>query len=223
MFIIKLCSWKSQRCKCTARWCPGHSGRHHSNWRLVSKVFLCMGAISISLVPISESVKPSCSSNQCARRPILHEILADHQKSTQTMPIVPGQHQKAHNDVNNIPHHNHTTYFLRGWSMSTSTQSTTFRTLKASPPARLCPPLRHLINWLSMTGGPLPGQWRGRGKDQRSRRERARALPLAPCQQGPRAVHSSRKLQSQQHTHALHTDDWARPHVKLANLSPTGY
>ena len=47
----------------------------------------------------------------------------------------PGQYQK-----DDIPHHSHTTHFLRGWSKSTSTQSTTFHTLTASPPARLCPP-----------------------------------------------------------------------------------
>ena len=58
------------------------------------------------------------------------------------------------------PHHNHTTHVLRGWSKFTFTQSTTFHTLTASPPARLCPPFH--LGPPNRTGRPLPGQ-RGRG------------------------------------------------------------
>ena len=76
------------------------------------------------------STAPPCSS----RRPILQEILTEaHRKSTNTANSTaqPGQHQKAKNDVDDIPpcHHSHTTHFLRGWSKSTSTQSTTLHTL----------------------------------------------------------------------------------------------
>ena len=51
-----------------------------------------------------------------------------HWKSTNnaTSTEQPGQHQKAQNDISDIPshpHHNHTTYFVRGWRKSTSTQS----------------------------------------------------------------------------------------------------
>ena len=75
--------------------------------------------------------------NCSSRRPILQEISTDHPKSTNNANNTeqPGQHQKAHKDVDDIPPT--TTHFLRGWSKSTSTQSTTFHTLKASPPARL--------------------------------------------------------------------------------------
>ena len=64
-----------------------------------------------------------------------HSILSNYQKPTgspQTMP---------QNDVDEIPHHNHTTHFLRGWSKSTSTHSHT-------QPNSL----------LHLTGGPLPGK-----------------------------------------------------------------
>ena len=79
---------------------------------------------------------PSCSS----RRPILQKILTEaRRKSTNNANTTaqPGQQQKAHNDVDAIPphlQHNHTTQFLCG------SPSTTFHTLTASPPARLCLP-----------------------------------------------------------------------------------
>ena len=38
---------------------------------------------------------------------ILQEVLTDHWKPTNT---------NAHNDVDDIPYHSHTTHFLRGWS-----------------------------------------------------------------------------------------------------------
>ena len=78
---------------------------------------------------------PSCFS----RRHVLQQISTDHWKSTNNAYTTaqPGQHQKAQNDVNGIPPHNNTTHFLRGWSKYTST---TFYTLTASPPDRLCLP-----------------------------------------------------------------------------------
>ena len=63
-------------------------------------------------------------------------------RSPQTMPIV--QHSlvniKRHTMMSMTFHHNHTTHFLRGWSESTSTQSTTFHTLTASSLCHLGPP-----------------------------------------------------------------------------------
>ena len=99
----------------------------------------------------------------------------------------PEAHRKSTNNANNTalddipphPHHNHITHFLRGWSKSTSTQSTT---LKASPPARLCPQL-HLDRRASARSLE--------GRDTRSKvtpREGAHSLA-----RGPRAMHSPKK------------------------------
>ena len=54
-----------------------------------------------------------------------------------------------------------TTYFLRGWSKSTFTHFTHWNPLLQPDCAHNS---LHLVNWLNRTGGPLPGQWRGRGE-----------------------------------------------------------
>ena len=124
-----------------------------------------------------------------------------HRKSTNIANSIaqPGKHHKAHNDVN------HTTRFLRG---STSTQSTTFHKLTAF--FHLGPPHGSSTYWLCRANGG------GVAKAQR--------------RQGLRGMHSSRKpglTWGFKASIALHTDDWAHPHVKLPFffffLIPTGY
>ena len=81
-----------------------------------------------------------------SRRPILQESWTDHQKSTNNANsrAQAGQHQKEHNNVNDIPPHPHHNHTARGWTKSTSPQSTTFHTLTMPPLqpecAHHCPP-----------------------------------------------------------------------------------
>ena len=73
-------------------------------------------------------------------------------KPTGRLQTIPWQHRRAHHDFNDILHDNGTTHFLCGWSNTTSTQSTTFHTLTAPAPSRMCPPF-HLCRL-------PPGWWR---------------------------------------------------------------
>ena len=87
-------------------------------------------------------------------------------------------------------------------------KSTTFHTLTVSPPARLCLPFHlHLLNWL------LLGQWRRRGN-------RSKVTPrggaCTPTSTGPASNSQLQKaIPNLTITHALHTDELARAHVKL--------
>ena len=100
------------------------------------------------------------------RNSTLKDALTDHRKPTGTMPLVQHSLDKAHNNVNDIPHHNHTTYFLRGWSKSTST-------LYWLPLLRPdC--VRHSTTSSTNWEGPCHANRGWRGKGQRSRRVRVR-------------------------------------------------
>ena len=61
----------------------------------------------------------------------------------------PGQHQKAHNDMDDIPPHNPLLVWVEPHNLSPTDRLSSSQTAHHS---------LHLINWLNRTGRPLPGK-----------------------------------------------------------------